>query len=131
MTDAPILVVDDSASSRKLVCLTLLAAGFRAHPVEDAETAWAALPELQPRLILLDLQLPGMDGLSFARLVRADPRYAELRIVALTGDSGHSDAQYALTQGCDGYLTKPIDTRDFAARVAAFLGPPAAFTDPT
>lgn len=131
MAAAPILVVDDSASNRKLVCLTLLAAGHAVQAVEDAETALALLQEVRPRLILLDLQLPGMDGLAFARLLRGDPRYADLRIVALTGDSGQIDERQALSSGCDGYLTKPIDTRDFAARVIAFLAPSPSPTEPT
>ena len=74
-----------------------------------------------PDLMLLDIQMPGMDGLTFARLLKSDPAYQQLTIVALTALAMKGDEQKVLDSGCDGYITKPIDTRKFPAQVAEFL----------
>jgi CheY-like chemotaxis protein len=80
------------------------------------------LPDLQPDLILMDVQLPGMDGLELARRIKADPLHKNARIVALTAYAMKGDEEKALAAGCDGYLSKPIDTRTFPKILASFLG---------
>jgi CheY-like chemotaxis protein len=126
-----ILVVEDNRANRMLVSIVLRAAGFE---VAEAIDAWQAIAHLDreiPDLILMDLQLPGMDGLDLTRRLRADPRYGEVVIVAFTAFAMKGDEERGLLAGCDGYITKPIDTRTFAATVAGYLArgrvrPPAA-----
>ena len=121
---ATILVVEDHPKNRKLVCDLL---GFEGHQVlqaEDAEQAQSLLADTLPDLILMDLDLPGMDGLSLTRLLKADARTRAIPIVALTAFAMPGDERLALGAGCDGYLTKPLDTRAFAGQVAAFLSSP-------
>lgn len=121
---ATILVVEDHPRNRKLVCDLL---GFEGHQViqaADAEQAQALLAGTLPDLILMDLGLPGMDGLSLTRLLKADARTRAIPIVALTAFAMPDDERRALDAGCDGYLTKPLDTRAFPGQVAAFLSSP-------
>jgi CheY-like chemotaxis protein len=79
------------------------------------------LGDFHPRLILMDLQMPGIDGLTLTRQLRADPRYADTVIIAVTASAMKGDAQRAAEAGCDGYVTKPIDTRAFPGLVRSFL----------
>jgi CheY-like chemotaxis protein len=79
-----------------------------------------------PDIILLDLGLPGMDGLSLTRKLKADQQWKEIPVIAWTASAVKGDDLRALAAGCDGYLTKPIDTRSFARRVASFLIAPGA-----
>lgn len=116
-----ILVVDDSAVNLKLACHLLRHAGFAVRQAEDAETALAMIQAEPPALLLLDLQLPQMDGLTLARLLKADERTRGFPVVALTAHAMKGDAASAFAAGCDGYLTKPIDTRLFASQVAGYL----------
>lgn len=117
-----ILVVDDSALNLKLACRLLEHAGYEVRQAEDAETALAMIQAEQPSLLLLDLQLPQMDGLELARLLRADEKTRNFPIVALTAHAMKGDAAAAYAAGCEGYLTKPIDTRKFPIQVAEYLG---------
>jgi len=118
---ARILVVDDNPTNLKLVAELL---GFEGHDVlqaADAEIALRVLATTLPDLILMDIALPGMDGLTLTRQLRADPRTRGIRIVALTAFAMKGDDQKAFDAGCDGYVTKPIDTRAFPAQVLTFL----------
>ena len=75
----------------------------------------------RPQLVLLDIQLPGMDGLELARLLKANPAHAGLLIVAVTASAMRGDEEKAIEAGCDGYITKPIDTRTLPKLVASYL----------
>jgi CheY-like chemotaxis protein len=116
-----ILVVEDNLLNLELVTDLLEAAGFIAYHADTAEEGLRAAHELSPALILMDLSLPGLDGLAATRALRADPTTRHLPIVALTAHAMKGDEALALQAGCDGYLTKPIDTRAFAATVGAFI----------
>jgi CheY-like chemotaxis protein len=116
-----ILVVDDNPANLALVAYLLTEAGYPIETARDAEEALALLDTLRPHLLLLDLRLPGMDGLSLCRALRSDPRRRELRIVALTAQVMRGDREEALGAGCDGFIGKPIDTRTFVETVAGFL----------
>ena len=116
-----ILVVEDNPLNLELVTDLLEAAGFIVCDARTAEEGCHAARELSPDLILMDLSLPGLDGLAATRTLRADPATAHLTIVALTAHAMKGDEALALSAGCDGYLAKPIDTRTFAAKVAAFI----------
>jgi two-component system cell cycle response regulator len=111
MKPAQILVVDDNATNLKLVSELLAFEGYDVLNAMDAEAAQVVLATALPNLILMDIALPGMDGLSLTRLLKADPRTCHIRIVALTAFAMKGDEQKAIDAGCDGYITKPIDTR--------------------
>ena len=117
-----ILIVDDNADNVKLAELLLVSEGYEVRAAEDAEQALATLRDYQPELILMDIQLPGMDGLALTRLLRQSPRLASTRIVALSAYAMRSDETNARDAGCDGYITKPIDTRAFPTLIAQFIG---------
>jgi CheY-like chemotaxis protein len=116
-----ILVVEDNPLNLELVTDLLQAAGFIVCPANTAEEALRSARELSPDLVLMDLSLPGLDGLAATRALRADPATHHLTIIALTAHAMKGDEALALDAGCDGYLTKPIDTRTFTAKVAALI----------
>ena len=116
-----ILIVEDNLLNLELVADLLEADGFIVGRAYTAEEGLRAARELSPDLILMDLSLPGLDGLAATRALRADPATRHLTIIALTAHAMRGDEALALSAGCDGYLTKPIDTRTFAAKVAAFI----------
>jgi CheY-like chemotaxis protein len=116
-----ILVIEDNPLNLELVTDLLAANGFIVCQARTAEEGLRAVRGLSPDLILMDLSLPGLDGLAATRALRADPATRHLTIIALTAHAMKGDEALALRAGCDGYLTKPIDTRAFAAKVAAFV----------
>jgi CheY-like chemotaxis protein len=116
-----ILVVDDNAMNLKLARVVLEAEGYDVQVARDAAEAQASLAGRVPRLILMDLQLPGMDGLELTRRIKADPATRAIPVVAMTAYAMKGDEEKARAAGCDGYLSKPIDTRTFPASVAGFL----------
>ena len=116
-----ILVVEDNLLNLELATDLLETAGFMVCRADTAEEGLRAARELSPELILMDLSLPGLDGLAATRALREDPATRYLTIIALTAHAMRGDEALALRAGCDGYLTKPIDTRTFAAKVAAFI----------
>jgi len=122
MPGEAILVVDDNAVNLKLARVLLEKAGYAVRTAADGEEALAALKDFRPRLILMDLQMPGLDGLQVTRLLKADPATAGIKVVALTAYAMKGDDARAKAAGCDAYLPKPIDTRTFAATVAGLLG---------
>jgi len=99
----------------------LTAEGYEVLEAADGATGVAIATLERPALILMDLQLPRLDGLEAARLIRADPRLAGIPIVAVTAHAMKGDDEKARAAGCDGFVTKPIQVREFAATVAAFL----------
>jgi CheY-like chemotaxis protein len=121
MAGEPILVVDDQPQNLKLVRVLLAGAGYDVHTAGDAEEALQLLDWFTPRLILMDLQLPGMDGLELTRRLRTDPARCNVVIVALTAYAMVGDEAKALAVGCDGYVVKPIDIDGLLATVQAHL----------
>jgi two-component system cell cycle response regulator DivK len=117
MGNEMVLVVDDSPDNLVLTQFLLESEGFEVRTAEDAEQALAVLGTCCPQVILMDVQLPGMDGLELTRQLRADPRWSEVVIVALTAYAMKGDEENCLAAGCDGYITKPVDTRTFASIV--------------
>ena len=122
---ALILIVDDNLVNLKLASHVLESAGFAVEGAGDAEQAQETLNHMRPDLILMDIALPGMDGLTLTRRLKADARFKDVPIVALTAFAMKGDDSKALDAGCDGYITKPIDTRALPEQVRAFLQPRA------
>src|SRR5579871_4077720 len=118
---ARILVVDDNPINLKLACDVLEAEGFAVERAVDAEDAREALLRRIPDLILMDIALPGMDGLTLTRLLKADIRFRRIPVVALTAFAMKGDDIKALEAGCAGYITKPIRIRELARQVQSFL----------
>lgn len=106
-----VLVVEDHDLDGKLFAILLEAAGCEVRVARDAVTAWAASRSVRPNAILLDLRLPGMDGIAFAQRVRKDARLRDVRIVATSAYGGVLLETQARAAGCDDFLRKPIDTR--------------------
>jgi CheY-like chemotaxis protein len=115
------MVVDDNPINLKLASDVLEFAGYEILKATDAEEALALIQRTQPDLILMDIALPGMDGLSLTRKLKADPDTRGIRIVALTAFAMRGDDDRAFAAGCDGYIAKPIDTRRLPVQVADFL----------
>jgi two-component system, cell cycle response regulator DivK len=116
-----ILIVDDNPVNLKLIRVLLSMEGYDVRTAADAEEALNALKVFRPHLILMDLQLPGMDGLELTRRIKADPAMPDTVIVALTAYAMKGDEEKALSAGCDGYITKPIDTRALPKLVTGYL----------
>jgi two-component system, cell cycle response regulator DivK len=122
MSDSPlILVVDDNDAGLLLACSVLQLDGFRVDSAGSAQEVLRRLNARLPDLILMDIQLPGQDGLSLTRQLKANSVTAAIPIVALTAHAMAGDQELALAAGCSGYIAKPIDTRTFGAQVSAFL----------
>ena len=118
MAGEPILIVDDNPQNLKLAKVILIGEGYDVKTAIDAEDALRALESFTPHLILMDLQLPRMDGLQLTRRIKADPARRAIVIVALTAYAMKGDEEKAFAAGCDGYLSKPIEI-DVLPRVVA------------
>ena len=118
---AKILVVDDNPTNLKLVADVLEFEGHEILKAGNAEEAQLVLTESLPDLILMDIAMPGMDGLTLTRKLKAGERTYNIRIVALTAFAMKGDDQKAFDAGCEGYITKPIDTRKLPEQVTKFL----------
>jgi len=116
-----ILVVEDNPTNLKLVCDLLRAHGYRVAESSTGEEALDALKFIRPNLILMDVQLPGMDGLEVVRALKQDPLTRDIPVAALTAHVMKGDEVRAREAGCVGYIPKPIDTAKFPKQVAALL----------
>ena len=121
MTGPRVLVVDDNALNVELVAFVLGAGGFEVDSAADAGLALARIATAPPDLILMDIQMPGMDGLELTRRLKAEPSTRRIVVVAFTAYAMKGDAARMRDAGCDGYLSKPIDVATFAAQVRALL----------
>jgi len=118
---ARILVVDDNSVNLKLASEVLEAEGYAIVTAGDAELAQEILKHTKPDLILMDIALPGMDGLTLTRKLKDDKNLKHIPVIALTAFAMKGDEQKAAEAGCDGYITKPIDTRKLPLLVAELL----------
>lgn len=122
MTDpSVILIVEDNEANQMLARAVLEMEGFEVDVVGSAVEVVDYLRSTTPALILMDIQLPGMDGLSLTRKLREDVRTAHIPIVALTAHAMRGDREEALRAGCAGYIAKPIEVKTFGRQVSAFL----------
>ena len=116
-----ILVVDDNPLNMKLLSFLLTKRGYEVRCAPDGKEALALLQEFRPALILMDMQMPGIDGFELTRRLKADPQTRGIVVIAVTAYAMKGDEQRVREAGCDGYLAKPIDTRSLPQVVASHL----------
>jgi two-component system cell cycle response regulator DivK len=121
MSTNVILIVDDHPENLELALAMLSTEGYELRTAGDALEALEVLETLLPALILLDIELPGMDGLQLAQRLKADARTKHIPIIAVTAYAMKGDEQRTRAAGCDGYLSKPIDKRALRAMVAGYM----------
>ncbi len=122
MSREKILVIEDTPVNMELVTDLLEVAGYRVIQAETAETGIERARAEAPDLILMDVGLPGMDGLTAAGILKQDQLTKDIPVIALTSHAMKDDEERIIAAGCDGYITKPIDTREFPKIVAGFIG---------
>ena len=122
MQDKKILVIEDNELNMKLVVALLKIGHYEILQAANAETGIRLAQTHRPALILMDLQLPGMDGLTATRIIKADEALKGTTVVALTSYAMQGDKERAEEAGCDGYIPKPIDTRNFLTNIGQFMG---------
>lgn len=130
MAGEPILVVDDNPANLKLLRMLLVGESYDVRTAGDAGEALAILQQFRPRLILMDLQMPGMDGFELTRRLKADVATRDIVIIALTAYAMKGDEERARAAGCDAYVSKPIDTRSFPDLVARHIAVSPGETGP-
>lgn len=119
-----ILVVEDNEKNRKLVRDVLTVRGYRVIETETGEAGVSQAREQHPALVLMDIQLPGIDGIEALRQLRADPTTAAIPVVAVTASAMTQDRQKIMAAGFDGYQAKPISVRPFLELVREVLDRP-------
>jgi len=121
MSAPRVLIVDDNAMNVELVSFILAADSMIVASAGNASEALAQVAAHRPDLILMDIQLPDMDGLKLTRRLKADPQTRNIVILALTAYAMRGDEDKMRAAGCDGYVAKPVDVATFAAKVRSFL----------
>jgi CheY-like chemotaxis protein len=121
MENISILVVEDNELNMKLVRSLLKMGRYNTLEAIDAENGIRLAREHKPNLILMDIQLPGMDGLSATTILKADQSLKDTKIIALTSHAMEGDEKKTIEAGCDGYIAKPIDTKNFLKTIEQFL----------
>ena len=119
-----ILVVEDNPANMKLAVLLLTHGGYEVLSAADAEVGLALAKEKHPALILMDIQLPGMDGLEATAQLKRDPSTRDIPVVALTALAMKGDEERIRAAGCDGYIAKPMRYQEVLATVAVLLRTP-------
>ncbi len=121
MSDKKILLVEDNPVNRRLAEFLLRSQGYQVRADTNAQEAFDTIKAERPDLILMDVQLPGMDGLEATRKLKAEPATRDIPVVAVTSYAMKGDREKALAAGCAGYITKPIDKDTFVQEVATVL----------
>ena len=121
MTSKKILLVEDNAANMTLATFLLQSAGYEVISATDAETGIGLARTEAPALILMDIQLPGIDGLQATAQLRADKSTRSIPVIALTALAMKGDEERILAAGCDGYIAKPLDYKAFLNTVADYL----------
>jgi two-component system, cell cycle response regulator DivK len=120
---AKILIIEDHPSNMKLAADLLKGAGYEVLEATDAHLGITMARESRPDLILMDIQLPGMDGLAATRILKEDDTTRSSKVIALTAFAMKGDEEKIQAAGCDGYIAKPIRYKEFLRKVASFLDP--------
>ena len=122
MDSKKILLVEDNPVNRRLAVFLLRSQGYEVHEVTTAQEAFENIEKERPDLIVMDIQLPGMDGLEVTRRIKAQPATADIPVIAVTSYAMKGDREKALAAGCVGYVTKPIDKNIFIQEITARIG---------
>ncbi len=130
MTNSPILYIEDNLHNRRLVRKTLQRRGYSLVEAEDGLTGLAMVRELRPALVLLDIGLPGMDGLEVVGEIKRDETLRGIRVIAITASAMSGDRERFLEAGCDDYLSKPIQVLELVEKVAAHYSPASSDNTP-
>lgn len=121
MSDVTILIVEDNADNRDIYTTILRHHGYRVEEAETGEDGLVQAARLLPALILMDVSMPGMDGLEATRRLKADPATAGIPVIAVTAHAMAEDRAKAVAAGCDGYLAKPVEPRRVLEEVGRLL----------
>jgi two-component system cell cycle response regulator DivK len=121
MSDITILYVEDNPDNRLLVRRILMAEGFKVVEADSAKQALKTLETLQPQLILMDINMPEMDGFTLTAHLKSLPKLLDVPIVALTANVMRGDRERTLEAGCDGYIQKPVDVDTLPQQILSFL----------
>ena len=119
-----ILIVEDNQTNAQLLKDVLVIKGYEVDIVINGDNALASMEESKPDLVLMDIQLPGMDGYEVTRIMRENPQTKELPVIAVTAYALKGDKEKAMQAGCDGYMSKPINTRELPKMVEKLIGNP-------
>jgi len=129
MAEKKILLVEDNPVNRRLAVFLLRSQGYEVREATTAQEALELLEKERADLIVMDIQLPGMDGLEVTRRIKAQPATADIPVIAVTSYAMKGDREKALAAGCVGYVTKPIDKNTFIQEIAACLAEKAKIED--
>ena len=118
---AKVLIIEDNAANMTLATFLLKSASHSVLSATDAETGLTLARAEQPDLVLMDIQLPGMDGLEATALLKRDPATRDIPVVALTALAMKGDEERIRAAGCDGYIAKPLAYKEFLTTIATHL----------
>lgn len=118
-----VVVIDDNGPNLELAKFLLEQGGFNVKGVGSADELMGVLPSFKPDILLMDIQLPGMDGITATRLIKQNPQTSHISIIAFTAYAMKGDAEKMKAAGCDGYISKPIEVTTFAQQVRSYLPP--------
>ncbi len=121
MSDKNVMVVEDNEKNRKLMRVILKAKGFSVIEATTGEEALNILKNQKPDIILMDIQLPGVDGLTLTKQIKADATSSAIPIIAVTAHAMKGDEQKILDAGCDGYISKPVNTQELPFIVEKYI----------
>jgi CheY-like chemotaxis protein len=116
-----ILLVEDNRSNRELATMVLSGNGFEVDIAVDGNEGLHKARSSPYDLVLMDIELPGIDGLTVTRMLKSDPKTSSIPIIALTANAMKGNEQEALAAGCSGYISKPIEVANFVQRIATYL----------
>ena len=129
MAGKNILLVEDNEVNRRLAGFLLRSHGYQVREATSGAAAFEMVEKERPDLIVMDIQLPGMDGLEITKKLKEQPATADIPVIAVTSYAMKGDREKALAAGCAGYVTKPIDKNTFIQEVATHVSPKAAKED--
>lgn len=118
-----ILIIDDNEQNRLLMSDILQYRGYEILEAEDGEKGISMAAEIKPDLILLDMQMPGIDGFAAAKMLKSDPLTKDIKVIVVTSLAMKGDREKIIALGVDDYIAKPIDTRQFPVLVEKYIGP--------
>jgi len=121
MSDKNVMVVEDNEKNRKLMRVVLKSKGYNVIEAATGEEALGTLKKQKPDIILMDIQLPGIDGITLVKQIKADANTNDIPVIAVTAYAMKGDEEKILSSGCNGYISKPINTRELPNIIEQYL----------